>query len=462
MEPTNNNTKDTKKEKTASTSGAQYNVLTGAEMGKVVTRFPPEPSGYLHIGHVKAAMLNYHYSKMYNGKMILRFDDTNPAKEKEEYVDNIKKDLATLEIFPDEVTHTSDYFENLMKIMTQMISEGKCYCDNTCVEVMRKERTEGTPSKCRDQTVEQNLAIWEQMCLPHPDPEIKKYCVRGKIDFKNNNKCLRDPVFYRFSEEVHHRLGNKYKIFPTYDFACPIVDSLEGVTHCLRTNEYSDRIPMYKWVQKAGNFREVFIYEFSRLNLIHTVLSKRNLKWFVDSKHVESWTDPRFPTVQGILRRGIRVQTLKDFMLAQGPSKSTNLMEWDKIYALNKEIVDTTAKRLFAVDAVNHVPVFIENLSSNEEVHVDWHQKNKELGQRMQARPNSVLIESEDARDIVEGLKLTLYKWGNSLVTKVEKEGEQVKAVHVKLTPEDLVFKNTKIVHWVPADSKLVSYIIYY
>jgi glutamyl-tRNA synthetase len=451
MEPSNTNTKETKKDKNTNSSGAQYNVLPGAEMGKVVTRFPPEPSGYLHIGHVKAAMLNYHYSKMYNGKMILRFDDTNPAKEKEEYVENIKKDLATLEIYPDEVTHTSDHFEYLIKVMTQMISEGKCYCDNTSVEVMRKERADGDASKCRDQTVEENMAIWQEMCKSEPNAELRKYCVRGKIDFKNTNKCLRDPVFYRFSDEVHHRVGNKFRIFPTYDFACPIVDSIEGITHCLRTNEYSDRIPMYKWVQKAANLREVTIYEFSRLNLIHTVLSKRNLKWFVDTNQVEGWNDPRFPTVQGILRRGIRVQTLKDFMLSQGPSKSTNLMEWDKIYALNKEIIDPTAKRLFAVDAHNNVSVHIENLHSAENIQVDWHQKNKELGQRQQIKSNHLIIESEDAKDIIEGQKLTLYKWGNSLVTKVEKEGELVKSVLVKLTPEDLVFKNTKIVHWVPA-----------
>jgi len=313
---------------------------------------------------------------MYNGKMILRFDDTNPAKEKEEYVENIKKDLATLEIYPDEVTHTSDHFDTLSKFMTELITAGKSYCDNTDVLTMRKERTDGTPSKCRDQSIEENLRIWNEMNHPNPTVQIKEYCVRGKIDYKCNNKCLRDPVFYRFSDEVHHRVGAKYKLFPTYDFACPIVDSIEGVTHCLRTNEYCDRIPMYEWVQEASNIRKVIIYEFSRLNLIHTVLSKRNLKWFVETKLVDGWTDPRFPTVQGILRRGIRTQTLKDFMLAQGPSKSTNLMEWDKIYALNKDIVDPTAKRLFAVGTEKGVPVFIENMTENiKEVTVDWHPK---------------------------------------------------------------------------------------
>jgi glutamyl-tRNA synthetase len=245
---------------------------------------------------------------------------------------------------------------------------------------MRKERTEGIASKCRDQTVEENLKIWEEMLGADPSQEIKKYCVRGKLDYLCANKCLRDPVFYRFTDVPHHRLGTKYKLYPTYDFACPIVDSLEGVTHCLRANEYSDRIPMYKWVLNAFNLPDINIYEFSRLNLVHTVLSKRNLKWFVNNKIVDDWVDPRFPTVQGVLRRGLKVQTLRDFMLAQGPSKNTNLMEWDKIYAMNRDIIDPTARRLFAVSTENGVTIHIENLPSDvEEVTVDWYQKVKYL-----------------------------------------------------------------------------------
>jgi glutamyl-tRNA synthetase len=196
---------------------------------------------------------------------------------------------------------------------------------------MREERNAGIASKNRDLTIEENLKIWNEMLGSNPSDDIKKYCVRGKIDFTNTNKCLRDPVFYRFNNIPHHRLGDKYKIYPTYDFACPVVDSHEGVTHCLRTNEYSARIPMYKWVLEALKLRDVIVYEFSRLCLIHTVLSKRNLKWFVNNNMVDGWYDPRFPTVQGVLRRGITVKTLKDFMLAQGPSKNTNLMEWDKV-----------------------------------------------------------------------------------------------------------------------------------
>jgi glutamyl/glutaminyl-tRNA synthetase len=226
---------------------------------------------------------------------------------------------------------------------------------------MREERTAGIASKNRDLTIEENMKIWTEMISANPSEEIKKYCVRGKIDFQNTNKCLRDPVFYRFNDIPHHRLGDKYKIYPTYDFACPVVDSHEGVTHCLRTNEYSARIPMYKWVIEALGIRDVTVYEFSRLCLIHTVLSKRNLRWFVNNGMVDGWYDPRFPTVQGILRRGIIVKTLKDFMLAQGPSKNTNLMEWDKVnynnssYGLSIETISMLSLRDFLLSLLKMV-----------------------------------------------------------------------------------------------------------
>jgi glutamyl-tRNA synthetase len=431
------------------------NVLPNAEMGKVVTRFPPEPSGFLHIGHVKAAMLNYHYAKIYKGKMILRFDDTNPANEKEEYVQNIIKDLARLEIYPDKVTHTSDHFDMLMEMMTKMIAQGDAYCDNTHVDTMREERTAGIPSKFRDASIEENLRIWNEMMKPNPSEELLKYCVRGKMFYEHTNKCLRDPVFYRFSDQVHHKVGDKYKVFPTYDFACPIVDSYEGVTHCLRSNEYSARIPMYKWVIEVMKLREITIYEFSRLNMIHTVLSKRYLRWFVDNGVVEGWNDPRFPTVQGILRRGIQVETLKNFMLEQGPSKNANLMEWDKLWAKNKDIIEPIAKRLFAVSAENGVLLYIENQSDELETkEVDWYIKDKSMGTRVQYRYNKNIIEYDDAKELVEGQKITLLKFGNSIVTKIEKDNENITAVYAKLTPEDLDYKKTKKVHWVPLHDK--------
>ena len=185
------------------------------------------------------------------------------------------------------------------------------------------------------------------MCKDEPTVEIKKYCVRGKIDYQNANKCLRDPVFYRFSEDTHPRCPNLH-LFPCYDFICPILDSIEGITHAMRANEYSDRIPMYEWVQDQFKLRKVIVYEFSRMNLIQTVLSKRYLKWFVETGKVDGWDDPRFPTVQALVRRGLVPEALKDFCLEQGASKKNNLMDWDKIYAINRNYIDNIARRKFS------------------------------------------------------------------------------------------------------------------
>ena len=435
-----------------------FDFLPGAEMGKVVTRFAPEPSGYLHIGHVKAAMLCYYAAKHFNGKMILRFDDTNPSKEKGEFLESIKADLKRLEIVPNVVSYSSDHFPKLRELMTQLIKAGKAYCDNIDPEKMREDRMNGIKSEKRDTSIEENLKIWEEMQGENPSPEIKKYCIRGKIDYQNANKCLRDPVFYRFTEEKHDRFPENYHLFPCYDFACPCIDNIEGVTHAMRANEYSDRIAMYEWVQDALNLKRNHIYEFSRLNLIQTVLSKRYLKWFVETGRVEGWDDPRFPTVQGIIRRGLLPQALKDFCLEQGASKKTNLMEWDKIYAINRNYIDPIAKRYFAVSVEGAVNLFIDNMDDKvEEVEVDWNPKNKELGKRMQKRYNKLVIEKEDANLLKEGQKLTLYKWGNSIVEKIEKDGDKIVAIHVKLTPEDKDFKKTTICHWVPMKEGLYT-----
>lgn len=451
------------KTKESKKSNANFDVLEGAEMGKVCTRFAPEPSGYLHIGHVKSAMLAYHYAKHFQGKMILRFDDTNPTKENEEFVENIKKDLACLNIIPDKVTHSSDYFETFYEYMTKLIKNGDAYCDDTEVEEMREQRTNGIKSKNRDKTVEENLKIFEEMKQNPPSAEIQKFCIRGKIDYKNANKCLRDPVFYRFSDVTHHRLGDKYHLFPTYDFICPIVDDIEGITHPMRSNEYSDRIPMYKWVQEKCGLKPNHIYEFSRLNLIQTVLSKRYLKWFVENGKVEGWDDPRFPTVQGIIRKGIVPEALKDFCLEQGPSKKSNIMEWDKIYAINRNYIDPIAKRYFAVNVEGAVKLIVDNMKEDEvvDVEVDWHNKNKELGKRIQHRTQKMMIEKEDGQTLTEGQKLTIYKWGNSRVKSIVKDANgKVVEAHIEMTPEDLDFKKTTVVHWIPFKEGLYTKVI--
>jgi glutamyl-tRNA synthetase len=290
-------------------------------MGNVVTRFPPEPSGYLHIGHAKAALLNQYFAEQYKGKLIIRFDDTNPSKEKVEFEDSIKEDLKLIGITADAVTHTSDYFDKIYELALEMIKNGKAYVDDTDQATMREQRMEGIASKSRDLSVEENLKRFEEMknatefvsdctCICDGNEcewDVKQRCasqgmtccLRAKISVDNPNKAMRDPVIYRVNVAPHHYTGDKYKVYPTYDFACPIVDSIEGVTHALRTNEYRDRNPQYYWMLDALNLRKPTIWDFSRINFVYTLLSKRKLQWFVDQALVTGWDDPRFPTVRG-------------------------------------------------------------------------------------------------------------------------------------------------------------------
>lgn len=430
------------------------NVFKNAVHGQVVTRFPPEPSGFLHIGHVKAVMMNYHYAKIYAGRMLLRFDDTNPAKESEDFVQNIKDDLARLGIVPDAESNTSDHFAHIEDEMTRMITQGDAYLDNIPVDEMRRQRNEGLESPARSQTVEENLALWAEFRQGHkPD-----YCVRGKIDMQCKNKCMRDPVFYRYSDIQHHRTGSRFLVYPTYDFACPIVDALEGVTHTLRTSEYNDRNDMYYWVLRKLGLREPTIFDYSRLSFVYTVLSKRKLQKLVSTGVVEGWNDPRFPTVQGVLRRGMLVQTLRDFMLDQGPSKTTVLMEWDKIWATNKQLIDPIAPRITSVSNESLCLMELTNgPEAAEQRSQPLHPKNEALGHKEVIYYKSVLLEHSDARELRVGEKVTLMKWGNALIEAIgTAPSETYKGVPftAKLTArldlDDKDFKSTKKLTWLP------------
>jgi glutamyl-tRNA synthetase len=289
--------------------------LPDAEVGKVRLRFAPEPSGYLHIGHSKAALLNQYFSQRYQGQLIVRFDDTNPAKESNEFVENLLKDIETLGIKYNAVTYTSDYFPQLMEMAENLICQGKAYVDDTPREQMQKERMEGIESRCRNNRVEENIKLWKEMIAG--SERGLQCCLRGKLDMKDPNKSLRDPVYYRSNPVPHHRIGSKYKIYPTYDFACPFVDAIEGITHALRSSEYHDRNAQYHRIQEDLGVRKVHLYEFSRLNMVYTLLSKRKLLWFVENGKVDGWDDARFPTVQGIIRRGLKVEALVQFILEQ-------------------------------------------------------------------------------------------------------------------------------------------------
>ncbi|KAN0140810.1 glutamate-tRNA ligase [Lactarius tabidus] len=426
--------------------------LQNAKEGEVVTRFPPEPSGYLHIGHTKAAILNKYFAKMYNGKMIVRFDDTNPSKEKSEFEETILEDLDLLDIKGDSVTHTSDYFDHIYELVVKMIKTGKAYADDTEQAQMREERGQGIASRLRDATVEENLSRFEEMTKG--TEEGVRWCLRAKMSVDNPNKAMRDPVIYRCNLTPHHRTGSKWKVYPTYDFACPVVDSLEGVTHALRTNEYRDRNPQYHWMIEALDIRPVNIWDFSRLNFIYTLLSKRKLHWFVDKGFVSGWDDPRFPTVRGIRRRGMTVEALTQFMLSQGPSQAIVSLEWDSIWALNKKIIDPIAPRFWSVLKTKNVLVTIQGGPPEPEVKtLPKHKKNPDVGEKKTVYSSSILIDQEDALSFGDSEEITLMDWGNAIVrSKTTDSSGTITALTMELNL-DGDFRKTKKITWLAQPS---------
>ncbi|CAL5017217.1 unnamed protein product [Urochloa decumbens] len=417
--------------------------LPGAKVGQVCVRFAPEPSGYLHIGHAKAALLNKYFAERYQGRLIVRFDDTNPSKESNEFVENLLKDIETLGIKYDAVTYTSDYFPKLMEMAESLIKQGKAYIDDTPKEEMRKERMDGIESKCRNNTVEKNLSLWKEMV--NGTERGMQCCVRGKLDMQDPNKSLRDPVYYRCNTDPHHRVGSKYKVYPTYDFACPFVDALEGVTHALRSSEYHDRNAQYYRILQDMGLRRVEIYEFSRLNMVYTLLSKRKLLWFVQNKKVEDWTDPRFPTVQGIVRRGLKVEALIQFILQQGASKNLNLMEWDKLWTINKKIIDPVCARHTAVLKDQRVIFTLTNGPEKPFVRIlPRHKKCEAAGKKATTFANRIWLDYADALAVRKGEEVTLMDWGNAIIKEIKMENGVITELVGELHLEGSV-KTTKL-----------------
>ena len=400
---------------------AGMNLLEGGIAGRVVTRFPPEPSGYLHIGHAKAVLLNDYYARRYRGRLIVRFDDTNPSKEKEEYQASIVEDLAKLGVTPDLITFTSDYFETIIKYAEYLIQNGLAYMDDTPQEQMKEERMERKNSKHRDQTPDEAMGFFKMMCSG--SAEGGAWCLRAKIDMLSDNGTMRDPVLFRQNLTPHHRSGTQFKAYPTYDLACPIVDSIEGVTHALRTTEYNDRDAQYQWIQKALLLRRVRIHAFSRVNFNYTVMSKRKLTWFVDVGHVTGWDDPRFPTVRGVVRRGIHIDALRSFMYSQGASRNIVNMDWSSFWALNKKEIDKNAKRFMAIDKTEHVRLKITNAPPAESLSyltTDLHPKDPSLGHRLVRIGSEVLLETVDTDGMVVGELFVLVRWGVMKLLQVD------------------------------------------
>ncbi|KAF2021367.1 glutamyl-tRNA synthetase [Aaosphaeria arxii CBS 175.79] len=431
----------------------------------IVTRFPPEPSGYLHIGHAKAALLNDYFAhEKYKGTLLLRFDDTNPLKEKQEFQDSIVEDLALMGIKADKISYTSDYFDELYEYCVKMIKDGNAYADDTLQEKMRQERMDGIPSERRDSSVEDNLARFEEM--KKATEEGLKWCIRAKISVDDPNKALRDPVIYRCSPEVHHRTGDRWKIYPTYDFCCPIVDAQEGVTHALRTTEYNDRDAQYQWFLKALGCRHVYNWGFARLNFVKTLLSKRKLTKIVDTGFVDGWDDPRMPTVRGVRRRGVTIPALREFILKQGPSKNIVNLDWYSFWATNKKHIDPVAARYTAISDAAKVPVTV--VGARDGIHTeekDKHAKYTNLGKKKVVFSGNILLEQADAASFAQDEEITLMNWGNAFVRKISHSINPlaspaglstVTGLELELHLQGDVKKTSKKVTWLSADQDLV------
>ncbi|KAK2756402.1 hypothetical protein FQN54_005294 [Arachnomyces sp. PD_36] len=433
-----------------SKEGGNYDIdLQNTEKG-VVTRFPPEPSGYLHIGHAKAALLNDFFAhEKYQGTLLVRFDDTNPTNEKEEFQDAIIEDLALMGIRPDKTSYTSDYFDELYGYCVQIIKDGNAYADDTEKETMGNQRMDGVASKRRDESIEDNLTRLEEMKTG--SVEGQRWCIRAKISIDNPNKTMRDPVIYRCNPSPHHRTGTKWKIYPTYDFCCPIVDSMEGVTHALRTLEYRDRNAQYEWMLNAFKLRYVQIWDFARMNFIRTLLSKRKLTKLVNQGTVWGWDDPRFPTIRGIRRRGMTIGALREFILKQGPSKNVVNLDWTIFWATNKKYIDPVAPRHTAILNKDIVKATVKGAPSTPYTESKpKHNKNKDVGMKTVAFGDVLLIDQEDAKSFKQDEEITLMNWGNAFVRKIIKSASSdiVTELELELHLEGDFKKTEKKITW--------------
>ena len=326
--------------------------LESGKHKEIQTRFPPEPNGYLHIGHAKSICLNFGLAKLYGGKCNLRFDDTNPEKEDVEYVDSIQDDIRWLGFKPDKVLYASSYFDQLYEWAVELIKKGKAFVCQQTLEEMRRDRGTATgagkESPWRNRSVEENLDLFERM--KNGEFNEGEYMLRAKIDMAHPNVLLRDPVMYRIRKVNHHRTGNKWCLYPTYDFTHGQSDAIEGITHSICTLEFEAHRPLYEWFLEAiGIEKKPQQIEFARLNLTNTVMSKRFLKKLVDEKYVSGWDDPRMPTIAGIRRRGYTPESIRDFAERVGVAKRNSTVSLALLEHCVREDLNKKAERFMGV-----------------------------------------------------------------------------------------------------------------
>lgn len=441
---------------------------------QVVTRFPPEPNGYLHIGHAKSILLNYGLAKKYHGKFNLRFDDTNPTKEKTEYVDSIKKDVEWLGgDFEDRLFFASDYFEQMYEAAVKLIKKGKAFvCDLTAEEIRQYRGTlteAGTNSPYRDRSVEENLALFEEMKNGHVEDGAR--VLRAKIDMASPNMNMRDPVIYRVAHLEHHNTGNAWCIYPMYDFAHPIEDAIEGVTHSICTLEFEDHRPLYDWVVQQLEYEHPpKQIEFAKMYLTNVVTGKRYIKKLVEDGIVDGWDDPRLVTIAALKRRGFTPKSIRMFMELCGVSKSQSSVDYAMLEYCIREDLKLKKRRVMAV--LDPVKLVITNYPEGQIEFLDAanNQENDELGIRKLSFGRELYIEREDFKIDPPKKYFRLYPGNevrlmNAYFVKCEDyvtdEHGNVTEIHCTYDPETRSgsgFEGRKVkgtIHWVNAEMAL-------
>ena len=381
-------------------------VQAGRHNGRVRTRFPPEPNGYLHIGHAKSICLNFGVAEEFRGTCNLRFDDTNPTKEDVEYVESIEDDVRWLGFDWAGIYFASDYFDQLYQLAEQLIRDGKAYVDSLTADEIREYRgtlTEpGRNSPYRDRPVEENLDLFRRMRAG--EFQDGAHVLRAKIDMASPNVNMRDPTLYRIRHAHHHRTGDAWPIYPTYDYAHPLSDAIEGITHSLCTLEFEDHRPLYDWI--VDNLKGFARFpsrpqqiEFARLNLNYTVMSKRRLLAIVEQKHVSGWDDPRMPTIAGLRRRGYTPDAIRDFCTRIGVAKKENVIDVALLEHTVREDLNRRARRALAV--VRPLKVVIENFAEDrvEELEAINNPEDPSAGSRRLPFSRELYIEQDDFRE---------------------------------------------------------------
>lgn len=451
----------------------EQDLENGINEGKVVTRFPPEPNGYLHIGHAKSICLNFGTAEKYNGECNLRFDDTNPSKEEQEYVDAIKEDVEWLGFkWAGDVKYASDYFDTFYEWAQHLIRNGNAYVCDLSPEEAKEYRgwaTEpGKDSPYRDRSAEENLDLLERMKNGEFDEGSR--VLRAKIDMSSPNMNLRDPILYRIRKESHHQTGDKWCIYPSYDFAHGQEDAIEGVTYSICTLEFADHRPLYEWfIENLPVPSKPRQYEFGRLNLNYTITSKRKLKQLVDENHVNGWNDPRMPTISGLRRRGYTPQAVRNFCDSLAVSKTDGTVDMAQFEFFVREDLDKNAPRAMCV--VRPLKVTITNYEEGKE---EWfelpkHPKDETMGTRKVPFTKNILIEQDDFAEVpprkwkrlTQGVAVRLR--GSYVITCDEViKDDAGNVVELKCSYDPATnganpegYKAKGVVHWVSADNSV-------